>query len=362
MNVPSTGLEASKLLARLVENLSVWLSGAGPQNDVVISTRLRLARNLADFRFLSRAEANEQNDIEGVLKAAIIHGPAGGRLVYLALQDLDEVDRMCLVERHLISKQHADAGGPRGVAITSDESVAIMVNEEDHLRIQVFRAGMQLDEAWAELNRLDDQIESQVAYAFSSRFGYLTACPTNVGTGLRVSVMLHLPALRLTGEIEKVFRVAKEWRLAIRGLYGEGTDYVGDFFQISNQTSLGRSEEEIIAEFQNVMVPKVVEYEKNARKTLLLERKTALEDKVWRALGVLKHARALSSDEILALLSHLRMGVCLGRVERPDLKTINELLLLTQPAHLQKHQGLKLTGEQRSIERANYVRGRLELN
>jgi protein arginine kinase len=237
-----------------------------------------------------------------------------------------------------------------------------MVNEEDHLRIQVLRSGLQLEEAWDQINAVDDKLEAKLDFAFHPRFGYLTACPTNVGTGIRVSVMLHLPALKLTGEIEKVFRAAKDMRLAVRGLYGEGTEATGDFYQISNQTTLGKSEEDIISDFKHLVIPKIIEYEQHARKTLLSDKTIALDDKVCRALGVLRSARLLTSEEVMFLLSHLRMGINLGRIKDIDIATINELFLLTQPAHLQKLQGKKLEGDLRRAARADFIRQRLNGN
>src|SRR5205807_4535854 len=240
-----------------------------------------------------------------------------------------------------------------------NETLSIMVNEEDHLRVQVLRSGLQLEEAWDQINGIDDKIESKLDFTFSTRWGYLTACPTNVGTGIRVSVMLHLPALKLTGEIEKVFRAAKDMRLAVRGLYGEGTEATGDFYQISNQTTLGKTEDEIISDFKHLVIPKIIEYEQHARRTLRDDRTVQLDDKVGRALGVLRSARLIASEETLLLLSHLRMGIHLGRVKDIDLRTINELFLLTQPAHLQKLQGRKLEGDVRRAARADFIRQRL---
>src|SRR5205814_4924082 len=221
------------------------------------------------------------------------------KTLYVDLEQAPEMDRQLLVERHLISKPHATAEGARGVAIGDSESVSIMVNEEDHLRLQVLRSGLQLEEAWEQINKIDDALEAKLDWAFHNRFGYLTACPTNVGTGIRVSVMLHLPALKLTGEIEKVFRAAKDMRLAVRGLYGEGTEATGDFYQISNQTTLGKTEEDIISDFKHLVIPKIIEYEHHARKTLLTDRTVQLDDKVWRALGTLRTARLFATEEVL---------------------------------------------------------------
>src|SRR5437762_1841070 len=250
----------------------------------------------------------------------------------------------------------------RGVAVGENETVSIMVNEEDHLRLQVLRSGLQLEEAWEQINKIDDALEAKLDWSFHPRFGYLTACPTNVGTGIRVSVMLHLPALKLTGEIEKVFRAAKDMRLAVRGLYGEGTEATGDFYQISNQTTLGKTEDEIISDFKHQVSPKIIDYEHHARRTLLNDRTVALDDKVCRALGILRSARLLASEATLLLLIHLRMGVNVGRVKDIDPRTLNELFLLTQPAHLQKIQGKKLEGDLRRAARADYIRQRLSGN
>lgn len=348
-------------LSDLYQHAGEWLRGNGPMNEIVISSRIRLARNITGHPFLTRCSRHQRQALEHRIRDTILTLPisASDKPLYVDLEAATEIERQLLVERHLISKPHAGADGARGVAVGDGETVSIMVNEEDHLRIQVLRSGLQLDEAWEQINRVDDLLESKLDYAFHPRFGYLTACPTNVGTGIRVSVMLHLPALKLTGEIEKVFRAAKELRLAVRGLYGEGTEATGDFYQISNQTTLGKPEEEIISEFRSLVIPKIIDYERHARRTLLDDRTVALDDKVSRALGVLRSARLIASEETLLLLSHLRMGVNLGRVKDIDIRTVNELFLLTQPAHLQKIQGRKLEGDVRRAVRADYIRQRL---
>jgi protein arginine kinase len=346
-------------LSDLTNHAGEWLRGSGPMSEIVISSRIRLARNLAGSPFLARATRNQRQSLENRLRDTILAAQLSAQMLYVDLDSAPDIDRALLVERHLISRPHAAAEGARGVAVAGDETVAIMVNEEDHLRIQVLRSGLQLEEAWEHINSIDDRLEAKLDFAFHQRFGYLTACPTNVGTGIRVSVMLHLPALKLTGEIEKVFRAAKDMRLAVRGLYGEGTEATGDFYQVSNQTSLGKSEEEIISDFKLHVIPKIIDYEHHARRMLLSERTVALDDKVCRALGILRSARLLASEETLFLLSHLRMGVNLGRVKDIDVRTLNELFLLTQPAHLQRLQGRKLEGDLRRAARADYVRQRL---
>lgn len=349
-------------LSDLTAHAGEWLRGSGPMSDIVISSRIRLARNIAGHPFLSKCAPADRRTLEGKARKAVLDVAIAPKTLYIDLEDAPEIDRQLLVERHLISKPHAAGEGSRGVAIGENENIAIMINEEDHLRIQVLRSGLQLEEAWEQIDKVDNELGERLGWAFHQRFGYLTACPTNVGTGIRVSVMLHLPALKLTGEIEKVFRAAKDLRLAVRGLYGEGTEATGDFYQISNQTTLGKSEEEIITEFKHLVIPKIIEYEHQARKTLVNDRSVALDDKVCRALGLLRSARLLASEEVLFLLSHLRMGINLGRIKDIDIRTINELFLLTQPAHLQKIQGKKLEGDLRRAARAEYVRQRLNGN
>jgi protein arginine kinase len=352
----------SSPLDEVVRHAGEWLRGAGPMHEIVISTRVRLARNLRGFFFLSRAPLEMREEIANAVAAATRRAPTLKDLVHIEVDKLDELDRQLLVERHLISRQHADGTGARRVLFQPSEASALMINEEDHLRIQVMRSGLQIEEAWTEISAVDDALEAQLDFEFHPQYGYLTACPTNVGTGIRVSVMLHLPALRLTNELEKVGQAARDLRLAIRGLYGEGTEALGDFFQVSNQITLGRTEMEVIDDFRNLVIPKIVEYECAARDALLKHKPEALDDKVWRAVGMLKSARVISSSEAMQHLSHVRMGLHVGRLTAPDLQTINELFLQVQPAHLQKLHGERLSGEQRSIERAAFIRARLNAN
>jgi len=346
------------IIEELAHKPGPWLQPSGPNADVVISSRIRLARNVAGFPFLSKVSDRQRSQLADLIRSNVSGRALGGRWNYLDLDQVPELDQQFLVERHLISRQLMESTGMRGVSISTNESASVMVNEEDHLRIQVLRGGLQLDEVWDEINRIDDRIEAHLDYAFHPRYGYLTACPTNVGTGIRVSVMLHLPGLKLTGEIERVFRAAKDMHLAVRGLFGEGTEATGDFFQISNQVTLGRTEREIIDDFKNLVIPKIVEYENRARQCLIEQRVLALDDRIWRSYGILKNARTISSDETMAHLSHLRMGINMGRLKEIDLDTVNELFLITQPAHLQKLNGSRLTGAQRSIARAELIRRR----
>jgi len=349
-------------LSDLSSQSGEWLSGLGPQHEIVVSSRVRLARNVSAYPFLSKANRLQRTELHKMCRERLLQLSGGRPSFYVDMEKTDEVDRQLLVERHLISKQHAAGEGSRGVNISNDEAVSVMVNEEDHLRLQVLRSGLQLREAWTEADRMDDLLQEHLDFAFSQRFGFLTACPTNLGTGLRISVMLHLPALKLTGELEKVFRAAKDMHLAVRGLYGEGTEAIGDFYQISNQTTLGRAEEEILKEFNEQIIPKIIMAEVAARQILENERPLALDDKIGRAIGVLKHARLLSSEETLFFLSHLRMGVVMKRVTGLDLATINMLFLHTQPAHLQRSMQKTLDGDARKAARAEFVRARLGKN
>ena len=343
----------------LTRQTGEWLRGEGPMSEVVISSRIRLARNLKGYPFLSRADESQRRKIYRDLSECIAASPLGKEVFFADFEDTSELDRQVLVERHLVSRQHAESEGARGVAVSASERRALMVNEEDHLRIQVLRSGLQLEALWEEIREIDAWLERQIEYAYHEQYGYLTACPTNVGTGLRVSVMLHLPALTIAKELERVFRAAHDMKLAVRGIYGEGTEAVGDFYQVSNQITLGRTEEEIIDEFGKDIIPKMVEYELKVREALASERTSQLDDKVWRAYGLLGNARTMSSKETLYLLSHVRMGVAMGRFKGIDVRTINELLVQTQPAHLQKIHREVLSGEQRSTTRADFLRNRL---
>jgi len=342
----------------LTRNPGQWLLGSGPESDIVISSRIRLARNLADFPFVGQASAADREHIEETLKNGVAGIEDASRLLYIEVENLAGVDRQFLVERHLISREHAESEGARAVAIDGGERFSIMINEEDHLRIQVMRSGLSLEETWDEISRIDDHIESKVTFAFHERLGYLTACPTNVGTGLRVSVMLHLPALVLTRQIEKVFRSLQKISLAVRGLYGEGSQAMGDFYQISNQITLGRTEQDLIKQVRDI-VPVIIDYERQARQFLIKESHENLHDRVSRAYGILRNAQTISSEETMHLLSSVRMGVNLGLIRDLEIPVLNELFLQTQPAHLQKLTGVELDSSDRNIERARYLRRHL---
>jgi protein arginine kinase len=345
-------------LSQLTKQCGEWLRGSGPESDIVISSRIRLARNLADFPFIRRCTDYDRSAIEKTIRERIQRISALRELVYLNVDSLEMVDRQFLVERQLISRELAESSGARSVAIDDQEKFSLMINEEDHLRIQLMKSGLDLQGAWAQINDIDDFLESQITYAFDERLGYLTACPTNVGTGMRVSVMLHLPALVITRQIEKVFRSLQKISLAVRGLYGEGSQAMGDFYQISNQITLGRSEPELISQVGDV-VPVLIEYERRARDFLVQESRKDLHDRVSRAYGILCTAQTITSEETMHLLSSVRMGVNLGLIDDLEILTVNQLFIHTQPAHLQMLHGAQLDSADRNSERALYLRRHL---
>lgn len=367
-----------------------WLSGRGGDSDVVISSRVRLARNLAGFPFVSRSSRLQRQAVLDLTRQRLTTTGIAERVLWVDVHRAGPLERTLMVERHLISKEHARgalgggtaaqaapcptqarpgadaASEPRGVAISlPDESLSVMVNEEDHLRLQVVRPGLELSQAFAEVNRVDDLLEGEtstglggkpIEFAFSPRFGYLTACPTNVGTGIRVSVMLHLPALKLVGEMDKVRRATRDMGLAVRGYYGEGSEAAGEFYQISNQTTLGKPEAVILQEFEREIIPQVIQYERASRRILLEKRRRMLEDKVFRSLGLLRAARLLTPEEAIVLLSDVRLGVLSGLIPEIELGTVNQLILLTQPAHLQRVIGRDMDQGERREARADFVR------
>ncbi len=344
---------------KLAQHSGEWLRGTGPESDIVISSRIRLARNLADFPFIRRCSDEDRISIERTVRARMEAIEGWDEIRYVDIEQLSEIDRQFLVERQLISREIADADGSRAVAIDPDEQYSVMVNEEDHLRIQVMHSGLDLKSAWEQINSLDDRLEGTILYAYHHKYGYLTACPTNVGTGLRVSVMLHLPALVITQQIEKVFRSMQRINVTVRGLYGEGSQYTGDFYQVSNQITLGHSEENLVALVGDDVVPRIIEYERKARDFLINQSQKDLHDDVSRALGILSTAKKISSEETMHYLSKVRMGINLGLINDVAVGTINKLFIHTQPAHLQKLHGRLLGSSDRNVERATYLQRHL---
>ncbi|MEL7498037.1 MAG: protein arginine kinase [Planctomycetota bacterium] len=348
-------------LNEIANRCGEWLRGSGPESDIVMSSRIRLARNLADYPFIRRCNDIDKANLESTVRERISGNEQLSDLSFINVAELDLLDRQLLVERQLISRELANSDGARSVAIDPQERLSLMVNEEDHLRIQVIKSGLDLDGAWQQINQVDDEIESGLTYAFHPKLGYLTACPTNVGTGMRVSVLVHLPALVITKRIERVFRSAQKINLVVRGLYGEGTQAMGDFYQVSNQITLGKSETQLIELVQEI-TDIVIEYERKARDFLINEKQNDLFDKVSRAYGLLQNAQQISSEETMHLLSRVRMGVNLGLIGNLEIPDINQLFIRTQPAHLQKIHQTELDTDQRNIERANYLHDQLKLD
>lgn len=347
-------------LDELVGRCGEWLRSSGPEADIVISSRIRLARNLAEFPFIRQCSEQDRVALERHVRHRLLTVAEFQQALPIDVASASALDRQFLVERQMISRELRDTTGARSVLIGPGEAFSVMINEEDHLRIQVMHSGFDLQPAWEQISRLDDLIERQVRYAFHDRLGYLTACPTNVGTGMRVSVMLHLPGLVLTRQIDQAFRSLQKMSLAVRGLYGEGSQAMGDFYQISNQVTLGRTEQQLVAQVAEI-VPSLIEYERLARKALLAKDPRELHDRVSRAYGILCTAKTISSEETMDLLSSVRMGVNLGLIQGLPIGAINELFVQTQPAHLQKLSGQELATADRNEARARYLQRRLKM-
>lgn len=345
----------------LVKHTGEWLKGAGPDADIVISSRVRIARNIKGHPFYQWAAKKERMEILSAVRDAVINSKYLKGALFVKITDLDDVDRLFLIERHLMSREHASADESKALVVDEREMMSVMINEEDHIRAQAIQSGFNLMDTWRIIDALDSELTAKLDYCYSQRWGYLTACPTNIGTGMRSSVMLHLPALVITNQIGKVLQAIIRLGVAARGLYGEGSEASGNFFQISNQVTLGRSEEDIIDNIGK-LINQVIEREKSARDYLLTGNKAPVSDKIWRAYGTLNSARIITSDETTRLLSLIRLGVDMGIITDIDRKTLNELFIFTQPAHLQKLSGKKLSPGERDIKRADLIREKLKVN
>ncbi len=341
-----------------------WLEEEGPDFEIVLSTRVRLARNLQGFPFTVRAGAEDRLRVLEQARSALEASELLEEPSLWEMAELEAVDRAVLLERHLVSQELIGPEGgaaPPGaaLALSRDRSLGLMVNEEDHLRLQALLGGLQLDRAWKQVEQLDEEIGQRLPYAFHHEFGFLTSCPTNLGTGLRASVLIHLAGLVLTKEITKVLNGIAQVGLTYRGLYGEGSEIVGNFFQISNQTTLGKTEEDLIDHLGKI-VARVINYEKDARAVLLREAPAVLEDKVWRAYGILGHARSLSFDEMMNLLSGIRLGLTLKLLPTPSVQTLNRIMIYAQTAHLERAARRRLDEGDADVFRASFVREALE--
>ncbi|MCL6559978.1 MAG: protein arginine kinase [Firmicutes bacterium] len=340
---------------------SRWMDADGPEADVVISSRVRVARNLKDIPFPHLLDHGKAEEVIHAVRLAVEnkeHTGEFGPLELSRMSELSAVERQILVDKHLISPDLLNNFQNKAVVLRDDEVVSVMVNEEDHLRIQCLLPGLQLEEAWRLVDGVDDALEKTLDYAFSEKFGYLTACPTNAGTGMRASVMLHLPGLVLTKHLGSLLNAINKLGLTVRGLYGEGTEALGDLFQVSNQITLGQSEDEIISNLISI-TRQILAQERAARGALYKEKREAIEDRVCRAYGLLRHARIVSSEEVMKLISDLRMGHELGIFPGIKTRLLNELMVMTRPAFLLKMAGQDMSPQQRDIYRAELIRNKL---
>jgi protein arginine kinase len=350
--------DVARSFEELLSRPSPWLAGEGPSSDLVVSTRVRLARNLAHVPFTHRAREEQLQGVVASVSAAAAGTRTLGDAFLLRMNEVSALDRQILVERHLVSHELGDGARPRGILIGTEERLSLMINEEDHLRLQAMASGFQLAEAWGVADKADDELSQALDFAFSEEIGFLTSCPTNTGTGLRASVLIHLPALVLLKEIDRVLKSVMQVGLNVRGLYGEHSDVMGNLFQVSNQTTLGQSERDSIESLDRV-TRQIMETETKARERLMRDARIQIEDKVWRAYGLLRYCRSVSAQEVINLCSAVRLGVSMGLAGLCPLRVVNELLVLTQPAHLQRHFGGELTPPERNVYRAQLVRERL---
>jgi protein arginine kinase len=331
----------------------------GPHDRIVMSSRVRLARNVKDAAFPGWAKKPERVRILELIRPAVEGLPEMKDAFSETMDSLSALDKQILVERHLISREHAAKSAGSGLVLNRDETLCVMINEEDHLRMQALRPGLQLRQAWAAIDQADSALEKRLEYAFSPEMGYLTACPTNIGTGIRVSAMLHLPGLVLGEQINPIIQSVNKLGLAVRGLYGEGTEALGNVFQVSNQMTLGESETAIVERLEKVLA-QIIEHEENARASLLEKRPKMVFNHIGRAYGILANAHSISSKETMNLLSLMRLGIDVGLFPGVERSLVDELFILTQPAHLQKQHSEKLTAEERDLLRADMVRERLK--
>lgn len=342
-------------IAALIDTPSELTDTTSSKTAIVLMTRVRLARNVAGYSFPGWAKAAQREEVLQACRNAVTSTPQMKKSFNLAVGELSDLEKQILVERHLISRELSGAKNGAGVVISKDQAFSVMMNEEDHLRIQVLRSGFQLKKAWNAIDDLDSAIEENLDYAFSSSLGYLTACPTNLGTGMRGSAMMHLPALVISNQMEKVVRAVNQLGMVVRGLFGEGSDASGSIFQISNQTTLGEAEDEIIKRLHSVL-QSIVEHELNAREKLLEADAGKLFDKIGRAYGILQNSHVLSSSEAMNLLSLIRLGVDLGAFPDGNRCVIDRLFIEAQPGHLQHAQKGEFDPAQRDVLRAARLR------
>ncbi len=335
-----------------------WLDASGPHADIVLSTRVRLARNLQGHRYLSRASDSDRQTVFRAVARAVDQASLPDDPVLLPLAELRRRTQRILLERRLVSDEIIGRSEPEsgaGVAVCPRETLSVMINEEDHLRLQCLMSGLRLVDGWSRVDGLDEELGRHLPLAYHHDFGFLTSCPTNVGTGLRASALLHLPGLVLTKEIDRALNGIAQVGLTTRGLYGEGSKFVGNFFQVSNQTTLGQSEEDLIDHLDRI-VATVISKEREARRVLMRDAGAVTEDQVWRAYGLLRYARALTYEELMNLLSGVRLGVSLKVLPSPPVYSLNRMMIFSQTAHLEDAAGCPLSSSERRAHRAEYVR------
>ena len=348
-------------LQKFIDNtLSSWMNEEGPESDIVLSSRVRLARNLQNHMFSTLLKSEEANSIIEQVENQLKPLQEQQEFVMLKMAEMQSLEKRMLVEKHLISPHLAEQSPYGACLLSQDEKVSIMFNEEDHIRIQCMLSGLQLSEALEKANELDDIIEEKVDYAFDEKRGYLTCCPTNVGTGLRASVMMHLPGLIITQQMSRIIPAINQLGLVVRGIYGEGSEALGNIFQISNQTTLGKSENDIVHDL-TIVVQQIIEQERLAREALVNTMNIQLEDRVFRSLGILAHSRIIESKEAAKCLSDVRLGIDLGYIKNISKMILNELMILTQPGFLQKYAGGELRPQERDYRRATFIRERLNM-
>ena len=332
-----------------------WIEESGQYKDVVVSTRIRIARNLNNYRFPQRMSVEEAEKLTQEVLNVMKNMPSDINYKFFRVNSLTAAERVAYVEQHLISPGLIQKPDHSSFLLRDDEKATIMINEEDHLRIQVLLSGLNFEEGWNMVNKIDDFLEESLDYAYDPRFGYLTACPTNVGTGLRASAMVHLPCLSITGSIHDMIRGFNQIGLTVRGIYGEGTEAIGDLYQISNQMTLGEDEEEIIAKLKSVIY-QIINQERYIRDDLLKKRKFEIEDRIFRSYGILKYARKISSKEAMMHLSNVRLGKEMGIIDNMEYKQIENLMIDVQPGSIQRIAKRELDDNERDIIRANYIR------
>lgn len=346
------------VLNDLLKQRSEWLKGTGPLSDIVISSRIRVARNIDKLSFPHWASQDKEEEVLNLILDAVRATQQFKDALFFKLSELDSVDKQFLVERHLMSHELALRSNHKALVVSRDEVVSLMVNEEDHIRLQVMQSGFNLEGAWKIIDEIDTQLSQKLTFAYMNDLGFLTACPTNTGTGMRGSVMLHLPALVMSKQISRIMAAVAKLSFNVRGLYGEGTQASGNFFQVSNQISLGLTEDDIIENIKSV-IRQIAGQEAAGRQNLFNNHRQMLNDRIFRALGVLENAHIISSNETIDLLSMVRLGIDVGLIKEIDKKLINELFILTQPAHLQKISGKKLSPTERDARRAELLREKL---